>query len=56
LSDEPTSLSALGERFKISRERVRQLEQRLKERLKAYLHEEMGAEILIDEVDHSRPE
>jgi len=48
LSDDPTSLSALGERFKVSRERVRQLEQRLKDRLRDYLKQEMGSEISVD--------
>lgn len=48
LSDDPTSLSALGERFAVSRERVRQLEQRLKDRLRDHLKQEMGAEISVD--------
>ena len=48
LSDDPTSLSALGERFSVSRERVRQLEQRLKDRLRDHLKQEMGTEISVD--------
>ena len=48
LSDDPTSLSALGERFNVSRERVRQLEQRLKDRLRDHLKQEMGTEISVD--------
>ena len=36
------TLQELGDRFGISRERVRQLEQRLTMRLRDYLREEMG--------------
>ena len=42
VSDEPLTLQELGDRFGISRERVRQLEQRLTGRLREYLREEMG--------------
>jgi RNA polymerase sigma-32 factor len=42
VSDEPLTLQELGDRFSISRERVRQLEQRLTGRLREYLREEMG--------------
>jgi RNA polymerase sigma-32 factor len=42
VADEPLTLQELGERFKISRERVRQLEQRLTNRLKEHLEREMG--------------
>jgi RNA polymerase sigma-32 factor len=45
LTDEPMTLQEIGDRFGISRERVRQLESRLKKRLKAYLEEE------IDDID-----
>jgi RNA polymerase sigma-32 factor len=42
VSDEPLPLQELGDRFGISRERVRQLEQRLTARLREYLREAMG--------------
>ena len=37
LADEPETLQELGEEFGISRERVRQLEARLVEKLRSYL-------------------
>ena len=37
LADEPETLQALGEEFGVSRERVRQLEARLVEKLRSYL-------------------
>jgi RNA polymerase sigma-32 factor len=42
VSDEPLTLQELGDSFGISRERVRQLEQRLTARLRDYLKEEIG--------------
>jgi RNA polymerase sigma-32 factor len=42
VSDEPLTLQELGDRFGISRERVRQLEQRLTGKLRDYLREEIG--------------
>jgi RNA polymerase sigma-32 factor len=42
VSDEPLTLQELGDRFGISRERVRQLEQRLTSKLRDYLKAEMG--------------
>ncbi len=42
IADEPLTLQELGDRFGISRERVRQLEQRLTMRLREYLSEEIG--------------
>ncbi len=42
VADEPLTLQELGDKFGISRERVRQLEQRLTARLREYLKEEMG--------------
>jgi RNA polymerase sigma-32 factor len=41
-ADEPLTLQQLGERFHISRERVRQLEQRLMSKLRDFLKREMG--------------
>ncbi len=42
VSDDPLTLQELGDRFGISRERVRQLEQRLTSKLRDYLRAEMG--------------
>jgi RNA polymerase sigma-32 factor len=42
VADDPLTLQELGDRFGISRERVRQLEQRLTSRLRDYLKQEMG--------------
>lgn len=42
---EPISLSELGERFDVSKERIRQVEARLRKKLKAYLEQELGDEI-----------
>jgi RNA polymerase sigma-32 factor len=42
IADEPLTLQQLGDRFGISRERVRQLEQRLTGKLREYLRAEMG--------------
>jgi RNA polymerase sigma-32 factor len=41
MAEEPVTLQEIGDEFGISRERVRQLEQRLKKRLKAYLLQEL---------------
>jgi RNA polymerase sigma-32 factor len=42
VAEDPLTLQELGDRFGISRERVRQLEQRLTMRLREYLEGEMG--------------
>ncbi len=42
VADDPLTLQELGDEFGISRERVRQLEQRLTGRLREYLKDEMG--------------
>ena len=42
VADDPLTLQDLGDKFGISRERVRQLEQRLLGRLRDYLKREMG--------------
>ncbi|MEO7108998.1 MAG: RNA polymerase factor sigma-32 [Polyangiaceae bacterium] len=42
VADEPLTLQELGDKFHISRERVRQLEQRLTGRLREFLKAEMG--------------
>jgi RNA polymerase sigma-32 factor len=45
VATDPVSLSALGKRFGVSKERVRQVEARMKKRLKVYLEAELGDEI-----------
>jgi len=42
---EPESLASLGTHFGVSKERIRQVEARIKRRLKAFLIEQMGEEI-----------
>jgi RNA polymerase sigma-32 factor len=42
LADPPLTLQEIGERYGISRERARQLEKRLLDRLRAYLKRELG--------------
>jgi len=41
IADEPLTLQEIGDQFGISRERVRQIENRLKQKLKSYLEEEI---------------
>ena len=45
MAAEPESLSALGERFGVSKERIRQLEVRIRKNLKVFLRRELGEEI-----------
>jgi len=42
LSDEPATLREIGERYNVTRERIRQLEARLLEKLKEHLGREIG--------------
>ncbi len=48
VAEDPISLAELGERFGVSRERIRQIEARLKSRLKAYLTTELGEAFVLD--------
>ncbi|MEZ4317555.1 MAG: sigma-70 family RNA polymerase sigma factor [Myxococcota bacterium] len=48
VASEPESLSTLGDEFGVSKERVRQLEARIKKRLKAFLEAELGDEIAFE--------
>lgn len=50
LNDEPATLVQIAERFGVTRERVRQIEERLKKRLRQYLEGELGDAVQIDEV------
>ena len=49
LGEEPMTLKEIGEKFGISRERVRQIESRLKKKLKACLEEEIADIGLLQE-------
>jgi len=46
MAEDPRTLQELGTDFGVSRERVRQLEKRLQERLKKYIEEKLGTEVL----------
>ena len=45
IANEPVSLSVLGERYGVSKERIRQVEVRIRAELKAFLKKELGDEI-----------
>jgi len=49
LNDEPVTLVQIAERFGVTRERVRQIEERLKRRLRQYLEGELGDAVQIDD-------
>ena len=42
LNDEPATLVQIAEKFGVTRERVRQIEERLKKRLRQYLEDRAG--------------
>ncbi|MBW2463474.1 MAG: sigma-70 family RNA polymerase sigma factor, partial [Deltaproteobacteria bacterium] len=46
VAEDPRTLQNLGKEFGVSRERVRQIEKRLKQKLKAYLTAELGSGVL----------
>jgi len=48
VAGEPESLSSIGERWGVSKERIRQVESRVRKRLKAYLEEQLGDEIAFE--------
>lgn len=48
MSDSPTSLKELGEGFGVSKERVRQIESKLKSKLRVYLEDEFGDDLDFD--------
>ncbi len=50
LTDEPLTLQEIGDRYQISRERARQLEKRMLDRLKKYLESELGSAVDIGEM------
>jgi RNA polymerase sigma-32 factor len=45
VADEPRTLQELGDEFGVSRERVRQLEKRLQQKLKQFVAEELGQDV-----------
>ena len=50
LNDDPATLVQIAERFGVTRERVRQIEERLKKRLRQYLECELGDAVQIDDL------
>ena len=48
VAEDPVSLAHLGERYGVSKERIRQVEARIKRRLKIHLRRELGNEIDFD--------
>ncbi len=48
LTEEPLTLQQIGDRYQVSRERARQLEKRMLDRLKKYLEAELGSAVDID--------
>jgi RNA polymerase sigma-32 factor len=48
LTEEPLTLQEIGDRYNVSRERARQLEKRMLDRLKKYLEQEMGTAVDIE--------
>ena len=50
LTEEPLTLQEIGDRYKVSRERARQLEKRMLDRLKKYLEAELGSAVDIGEM------
>jgi RNA polymerase sigma-32 factor len=47
LTEEPLTLQEIGDRYQVSRERARQLEKRMLDRLKKYLEAELGSAVDI---------
>jgi RNA polymerase sigma-32 factor len=54
LSDEPSTLSELAAKFGVTRERTRQVEQRLKARIRTYLQEQLGDDFTLPVHGHGR--
>ena len=48
LTEEPLTLQEIGDRYQVSRERARQLEKRMLDRLKKYLEQEIGSAVDIE--------
>jgi RNA polymerase sigma-32 factor len=54
LSDEPITLAELAAKFAVTRERTRQLEQRLKTRIRQYLQRELGEDFELPATERGR--
>jgi len=50
LNEEPATLVQIAEKFGVTRERVRQIEERLKKRLRQYLEDELGDAVQISDI------
>jgi len=50
LNEEPATLVQIAEQFGVTRERVRQIEERLKKRLRQYLEAELGDAVQISDI------
>jgi RNA polymerase sigma-32 factor len=48
MAHEPASLSEIGDRFGVSKERIRQIQARIEGRLKSYLQDQLGDEMAFD--------
>ena len=48
IAEEPAALADLGQQFGISRERIRQIESRLKDKLRDFLTHELGPDFQLD--------
>ena len=53
-SDEPLRLEDLGNTFGVSKERVRQLETRIKQRLKQYLQKHLGEDVIVEALRYTK--
>ena len=47
VSDDPVTLQELGDRFGVTREAMRQTENKLKERLGSFLRDRLGSEVIL---------
>jgi RNA polymerase sigma-32 factor len=50
LSDDPVTLQEVGEKFGVSRERARQVEERIKKKFKEFLQKELGEDFVSTQV------
>ena len=48
MTDSPCSLKELGEEYGVSKERIRQIESKIKSRLRSFLEEELGDDLEFD--------
>lgn len=59
-TEDPVTLQDIADRFKVSRERIRQIEQRLKSRLKIYLKEKLNlgdeGQVVLESIDNTNNE